>query len=302
MFETTTRRHTTVLAAIVGLAILGTIAAPGLVAGNAAAQILQGNETTVTPPGNETSTMSLGNETSSTVPPGNETSSSTTAAGSITLTPTSGGAGSNVTIDGTGFSAGQTFGFTFDDNYILTGNMIQFATGEFSTTALIPDNATIGDHEVKATGSSGESATATFTVEESGNATSSAVPPGNETLPVPLGNETATTPGNATSTPGIGIASLFLTPTSVNAGSELLITGSGFGDNQNVTLSIDGNPLDTNSTITTDASGAFTVAVVIPADTTVGDHQITATDDSGVEASATLNVTTAPTTLPRTPP
>lgn len=292
----------TVLAAIAGLAILSAVAPPGLlmIASNAAAQ---------TPPGNATAT---------TTPSGNETSSGVT----ITLTPTSGGAGSNVTIDGKGFSPGQTFGFSFDGKYLLTGNMIQFATGEFSTTALVPKNAISGDHEVKVAGSAGQNATATFAVTESGNATATA-PSGNETSSstAPAGNETAaignataassgngtlpgllppgneTSPiGNATSASGINIAAIVLTPTSVNAGSELRVAGSGFGNDQNVTLTMDGNPLNTNSTITTNASGAFTASVTIPVGRAAGDHQITAKDGSGVEASATLAVTTAPTT------
>jgi uncharacterized membrane protein len=299
MFETS--RHT-VLAVLVGLAILSAVAAPGLIVSNAAAQTTQGNETSTIPSGNETSTT--------TAPAGNETSAGTTT---ITLTPNSGGAGTNVTIAGTGFSPGQTFRFTFDNGYLLTGNMIQFATGEFNTTALVPDNATSGDHEVTVAGSMGENATATFSVVEGpANTTSSSsaaagAPSGNETsIPSP-GNETATTPGNATSlpppNPGIGIATLVLTPTSVSTGSELNIAGTGFSNDQNVTLAIDDNTVDTNSTITTDANGAFTVAVTIPENVTAGDHQVTATDGSGVKASATLSVTAAASTnMPPSPP
>lgn len=222
---------------------------------------------------------------------------------SITLKPASGGTGTNVTIDGTGFSPGQTFRFTFDDRYILTGNMIQFATGEFSITALIPANATDGDHEIKAASSAGENATATFTVQgmggnsTAGNTTAlqQAPPSDNETLPAPPGNETAAMPGNVTaSTPGIGIASIVLTQTSVNSGGELDIVGSSFGSGQNVTLAIDGNSLDTNSTIKTSASGSFTISTTIPANVTAGDHEIIATDDSGANASAMFSVTEAP--------
>jgi hypothetical protein len=303
----------TVLAAIAGLAILSAVAPPGLlmmIASNAAAQTPPGNATTITP---------SGNETSSTTPSGKGTSTAAT----ITLKPASGGAGSNVTIDGKGFSPGQTFRFSFDGKYLLTGNMIQFATGEFSTTALVPKNATSGDHEVKVAGSAGQNATANFAVVASGNATSMAPPSGNTTfsstapsggnenaaignatavasgngtLPglIPPGNETSPI-GNATSASGIKIAALVLTPTSISAGRELSVAGSGFGNNQNVTLTMDGKPLDTNSTITTDASGTFTASVTIPVGMTAGNHQITAKAGNGVEASATLAVAKAPT-------
>jgi hypothetical protein len=303
MFGTT---RYTVLAAIAGMAILSMVAGPGLMITNnniAAAQTPpSGNATTVTPPGNATSASS---------------------ARMITLTPTSGSTGSNVTIDGTGFSTGQTFGFTFDGKYIYTNNMTQNTMGGFSIIATIPRNATAGDHEIKAAGSKGENATATFAVQESGNATSSTgnatstapsgnetsttpVPPGNETssssnstLTAPAGNATAT--GNSTAIPGVNIATLVLTPASVSAGSELSIAGSGFGSNQNVTLALNDNPLTSNSTITTDATGAFTTTVAIPKDVAAGDHKVSAKDGSGVEASATLSVTAA-TMPPSAPP
>jgi hypothetical protein len=294
MFGTT---RYTVLAAIAGMAILSMVAGPGLRITNnniAAAQTPpSGNATMITPPGNATSSSS---------------------AKTITLTPTSGSTGSNVTIDGTGFSTGQTFGFTFDGKYIYTNNMTQNTMGGFSIIATIPRNATAGDHEIKAAGSKGENATATFAVQESGDATSSTgnttsttpVPPsnetsssGNSTLTTPAGNATAT--GNSTAIPGVNIATLVLTPASVSAGSELSIAGSGFGSNQNVTLALNDNPLTSNSTITTDATGAFTATVAIPKDVAAGNHKISAKDGSGVEASATLSVTAA-TMPPSAPP
>lgn len=185
------------LAVIAGLAILSAVAVPGflLTTGNASAQVQPSNETTTD------------------TPQGNETSSSTPT---ITLTPSSGAAGSNVTIAGSGFSPSQTFKFTFDGGYILTGNMVQFATGEFNTTALVPKNATSGDHEVKAAGSSGENSTATFTVGENnttsgaagnvtstGNETSMTSPSGNETSVGPDSNSTSIAPPsvNNTATP-----------------------------------------------------------------------------------------------------
>jgi hypothetical protein len=177
----------TILAAIAGIAILSAIAIPGMTAASVAAQAAQGNETSTTP------TLPSGNNTA--IAPGANGTSQT----SVTLMPTSGTAGSNITIDGMGFSPAQTYTFTFDGGYLLTGNMVQNTTGEFSTTAIVPANATSGDHQVKVTGSTTESATATFTVVQgSGNQTATA---GNGTLTTPQGNESSISPmpsGNKT--------------------------------------------------------------------------------------------------------
>lgn len=179
--------------AALGLAILGTIAAAVLMTGNTAvAQTTPGNATSMLPPNHETS-----------------------SGPSITLNPNSGGVGTNVTIAGTGFSTGQTFKFTFENGYMLTGNMIQDTMGRFSTTALIPQNATNGEHEIEVASSGGQNATATFTVgASSGNTTStapsgnmttssSAGPAGNETSPAAAtaGNSTTITPSGNTTTP-----------------------------------------------------------------------------------------------------
>ncbi|HVX03307.1 MAG TPA: hypothetical protein VHA09_09150 [Nitrososphaera sp.] len=322
----------TVLPVVIALAIMGAMVAPGLTASSAAAQTPSGNETATTTMGrNETSSIpSSGNETttalssSSTSSFPSATANETASGTSITLKPSSGATGTNVTISGTGFSPGQTFRFTIDDKYILTGNMVQFATGEFSTTALIPANATSGDHDIKAAGSTGENATATFTVEQggSGNASSNgnttaatttaavatllpaaSLSPSNETLPALPGNGTTTMPGNVTAAaPGIGIASVVLMPTTANRGSAINVAGKGFGTGQNITLSIDGSSLDMNSTVTTDASGAFTVAFTSPANMTAGSHQVTATDSMGSKASTSLSVIEAPMMPPSPPP
>ncbi|AIF82796.1 hypothetical protein NTE_00716 [Candidatus Nitrososphaera evergladensis SR1] len=202
-------------AVVVGLAIIAAMAVmPGFVAtNNAVAQ--SGNETSTTT-GNETSTTTNPSTTPST--PGNNETSTTGA--SITLTPASGAPGSNVTIAGTGFLPGQTFKFTFDDGYLLSGNMIQDTFGNFNTTVLVPANTTSGDHQVAVAGSAGENATATFSVGEgaregsAGNATST----GNSTT-------TMTTPsgGNETAVPSeTGNSTTIAPPSSGNTTTPLM--------------------------------------------------------------------------------
>src|ERR1044072_8374387 len=141
------RTKHSVLAALIGLAAISAIASTGLVTtfNVAMAQVTAGNQTNST-------TI----ETAPSAIAGNATDNTTNStAASITLNPTSGSTGTNVTITGTGFSPSQTFNFTFDNGYILTGNMVQFATGEFNTTALIPVNATSGAPAINVSGSQG---------------------------------------------------------------------------------------------------------------------------------------------------
>jgi hypothetical protein len=197
--DTSKISHTTRAIALC-LAILGAVAATGLITGSAAlAQAPPtGNETSGTPSGNATSGALTGN--------------ATTSGPSITVNPNSGGVGTNVTIAGTGFTPGQTFTFTFEKGYMLTGNMIQDTMGRFSTTALIPQNATNGSHEIEVKSNQGQTATSTFNVQSSaGNATSSSS--GNATMTMPPTN--ATTPaGNATS--GQTTGNLTIVPPSGN--------------------------------------------------------------------------------------
>ncbi len=88
----------------------------------------------------------------------------TTVAASITASPSSGSAGSEVTIEGTGLGAGENVTFAFDGNP-LNASVTADNLGSFSATAMIPVDASSGDHEISASDISGNTATATFTVE-----------------------------------------------------------------------------------------------------------------------------------------
>lgn len=93
-----------------------------------------------------------------------EAAEETTVAASITASPSSGSAGSEVTIDGTGFGAGENVTFAFDGNS-LNASVTADDLGSFSATAMIPVDASSGGHEISASDISGNTATATFTVE-----------------------------------------------------------------------------------------------------------------------------------------
>ncbi|WP_260642641.1 hypothetical protein [Nitrososphaera viennensis] len=130
--------------------------------------------------------------------------------------------------------------------------------------------------------------TGNVTVPPGGNVT---VPPGGNVTVPPGGNVTVPPGGNVTVLPGN--ATLTLTPSSINAGEKLTITGSGYGNTQNATLMIDSDTLDPDVPIQTDANGTFTANATIPAEITSGSHTISATDATGIKGSATLMVNEA---------
>jgi outer membrane protein assembly factor BamB len=86
------------------------------------------------------------------------------AGASITLTPTSGPPKSNVTVNGTGFGAGEQVSLTFDTMNV--GTATTTSSGTFSHKITVPSSALPGTHTVTAVGqSSGLSASASFLVQ-----------------------------------------------------------------------------------------------------------------------------------------
>ena len=89
----------------------------------------------------------------------------------VILSPTSGPAGTSVTISGTGFTGGGTInhssGVTFAGTSVSIGssNITVGSSGNWSATFTVPTTAPHGSQTVTATDSSGVSASATFTVQ-----------------------------------------------------------------------------------------------------------------------------------------
>jgi hypothetical protein len=146
---------------------------------------LGNNETTTSP-------APSSNETSTIIPPANETSLPPKLAPLAGVFPSSGAAGSQVNISGSGFTPNQALTFSFDGSNLDAGSATTDSIGTFSATATIPADAASGDHQVKVTDGTGASTTATFTVAESASSTGQT---GNQT-----GNETSMTQNNATAT------------------------------------------------------------------------------------------------------
>jgi len=83
-------------------------------------------------------------------------------------------------------------------------------------------------------------------------------------------------------------------PSTVEAGKTITVNGTGFAPESEVTLTLHSDPVEVG-TATTDADGAFTAEVTVPADTEAGEHTVVA--ESGtpvVSASAPLTVTAPP--------
>lgn len=82
---------------------------------------------------------------------------------SISLSPTSGAAGSTIAVSGSGFKSGETITLTFDTTQVASAQAT--SSGAFSAKLMVPATAATGAHAITATGQrSGKSARATFTV------------------------------------------------------------------------------------------------------------------------------------------
>lgn len=89
---------------------------------------------------------------------------------------------------------------------------------------------------------------------------------------------------------GPNAPSITTNTSSVGQGGSLTVSGANFTPGGTVTLTLHSNPVVLTTT-TADATGAFSVNVTIPSDTTPGTHQIIASDPNGDSVTTTLVVT-----------
>ena len=95
---------------------------------------------------------------------------------------------------------------------------------------------------------------------------------------------------------------LTVEPSTVEAGKTIAVTGTGFAPESAVTLTLHSEPVEVG-TATTDASGAFTATVTVPATTEAGAHTLVASTATPLaEASAALTVTAPPAPAPSDDP
>ena len=177
------------------------------------------------------------------------------AAAAITLSPTSGRAGSTVTVTGSGFTSGTSVQIEFQiDSTYSPRQWIDTTASTFSTTFIVPTTASVGTHLVRAVDydTSEILASAYFTVIS----------------------------------PEIDIY-----PDEGPVGTEVEIEGTNFYSREDITIEYDGDGIEIASgDDDTDSAGDFTSYIIIP-ESTAGDHTITVTgDDSNLEAEAEFAV------------
>jgi hypothetical protein len=181
------------------------------------------------------------------------------------ISPTSGAAGTDVTITGSNFMISYPIIFRFDGTAITpkSGNSNTTTTGSFSSVITIPSSATAGDHTINVTVGS-DTQNATFTVTGTGG------------------------------TPSSGGALLSINTSGDNVGATIGIGGSGFTPGAEVTLKYDDQIVDT---VTADSKGLVMSTFSAPA-SKAGEHTITVSDGTHT-ATTKFTVESKP---PDTPP
>ncbi len=181
-----------------------------------------------------------------------------TTLASISLNKTSGVAGSSITINGSGFAAGENnIIITYDNTQVKTG-ITADSTGSWSSTFTVPTSAA-GTHTIKVDG-------------PVTHVTSS----GNQSFQV--------------------ASNISLSPTTGYIGMTVNITGSGFATNSALSLYYDGTAIN-NVQATTDDSGNVSVSITIPT-SKAGKHTLKVSDASNNNSTATFNVDNTPPPVP----
>jgi hypothetical protein len=180
------------------------------------------------------------------------------------LSPTSGPAGTSVSISGVNFAAGS-IAVTFDSSPVqITGGSTQTVGGSFISSITIPTGTAAGTHTITVTVGT-DTATATFTV----TASSTLAP---------------------------------LLPASGVAGSDVTVSGSNFMVSYPIIFQFDSTtiPSPKSGDINTSTAGSFTSIITVPQDATAGSHTITVTVGT-MSAMATFTVTASPSLGPLSP-
>src|SRR2546427_2189696 len=178
----------------------------------------------------------------------------------ISLSPTSGPAGTILTVTGKNFASNSAVTILYDNNTITTEptTITTDSTGSFTGSITVPTSSGAGTHTVKATDASNHPASAQFTVA---------------TIPV---------------------ATISLNPSSGPVGTTVNISGSNFAANSGITISYDNAGITTTpTTITSTSTGSFTGSITVPS-SIAGPHTVKATDASNHPASAQFSVMTTP--------
>lgn len=206
----------------------------------------------------------------------------------ISVNPTSGPPGTQVTVDGTGFAAREKVSVYFDGLPATTSpeQVESDPSGGFTATMSVPSTST-GMVDVLAADMFGNAAITSFNVTSSSSRANATSTMSGATAGTSTGSN-ATTAGNATSTvTTTGNAQIMVSPTGGLSGDITTVVGSGFQPSSRVSVELDGTQL---ITATTDVSGQFTAQVTIPTSAQNGQRTVSATDSAGNTASAFFTV------------
>ena len=155
------------------------------------------------------------------------TASFTVVAAEITIDPEEGPVGTEVEISGEGFDSREDIIVEYDGDEvdIESGDDRTDSSGAFEDTIIIIPESIAGDHTITVTGDdSGYQAEAEFTVE----------------------------------------SQITISPASGMSGTEVTVTGTGFGRRSGVTIYFEGEEVDISGDEETDRDGSFTATFSVP--------------------------------------
>ncbi len=172
--------------------------------------------------------------------------------GEIELSPTSGTLGTEVQISGQGLRPNQNITAQYDGNDIAIARGDNETDGEGSfTCTILIPESTGGSHVITIIDESGNRPEADFNVE----------------------------------------TEISIAPTDQAAGEEVIISGTGFGQREAITVTLDGSEVATTPTIiSTNLYGSFDGSFLIPFEGVYGPREVAAIDDSHNRAEAQLTV------------
>ena len=179
----------------------------------------------------------------------------------ITLSPTSGAVGDEVTVSGTGFRASKPITITFDGDTVTTSpaSVSTDSNGSFSNT--------------------------TFTIPTCVN----------DTYEVKASDGFYTDTADFTTSAGVTISPITTQTSPGHVGDEVTVSGTGFVVNHQVTITYLSVPIAV-ATTATDANGTFSATFEVPA-SEGGAHTITATDGTNTITSTFTMESAAPSTV-----
>ncbi len=172
----------------------------------------------------------------------------------MSLSPSSGAVGSQVTVTGTGFSGNVEAYVYFDGTRVTTSpaTVSTASNGNVSCTFAVPKSAR-GDHTVKLIDYNDNSYSVTFSTQQS----------------------------------------ITLNPTTGIVGSQSSVTGNGFLSGTAITVTFDGLQVTTTpETVTSDSEGGVTASFKVPA-FSAGSHQVRVSDGTNSDTKSFTITATA---------